>query len=233
MTPNEQEGAEIHFYSRPASGDPSAWTEHAKGKIETVQGTPTLRKEPLGDSFDQEAEKSVQEFYRDQYGRGLEYGPDFQAIQWITQQQKEVLSKIKLGEGLIPQSGKYQLHPVLLDACFQTLLLALPGSNQTPTFHFIRVSRFTIDECQAGIMVCAIPQVKTACGRRHRLVRRRAVAAAVRAFLKKDLESSKKASMIAHEVSWESPPDTRMNHNQSLADFSDRQDTGKALSQRL
>ena len=60
--------------------------------------------------------------------RGLEYGPAFQAIQEIRRRDGEAIAPLRLAPDLRAQASAYEVHPALLDACFQVLGAALPPS---------------------------------------------------------------------------------------------------------
>ncbi|HVD77687.1 MAG TPA: type I polyketide synthase, partial [Vicinamibacteria bacterium] len=57
--------------------------------------------------------------------RGLEYGPAFQAVRRIQRRDGEAIARLRLSPDLHAAAGPYQVHPVLLDACFQVLAAAL------------------------------------------------------------------------------------------------------------
>jgi acyl transferase domain-containing protein/acyl carrier protein len=69
------------------------------------------------------------EHYQALSERGQEYGPAFQCIEHIWHRDGEALARLHLPEAIRAESGRYQAHPVLLDACFHTLLAALPHTS--------------------------------------------------------------------------------------------------------
>lgn len=62
---------------------------------------------------------------------GLEYGPLFQGITRIFRGTTEALVFISLPERLREESQHYQIHPVLLDACFQAIAIAASRLKNT------------------------------------------------------------------------------------------------------
>jgi myxalamid-type polyketide synthase MxaB len=73
---------------------------------------------------------AVEPFYEQFRARGVDYGATFQAVKEIWRGGTRILGQICLPEGHALRSKGYQLHPILLDACFQ-LLGALPtGEGQ-------------------------------------------------------------------------------------------------------
>ncbi|MHC5737461.1 polyketide synthase dehydratase domain-containing protein [Nostoc sp.] len=53
---------------------------------------------------------------------GLEYGPTFLGISQLWSGETEALAKVTIPSALEAQSKDYQLHPALLDACFQVII---------------------------------------------------------------------------------------------------------------
>ncbi len=72
---------------------------------------------------------SSDEIYDRFRGLGLPYGPMFRCIEAAWRRDGEVLGRIRLPSSLEAESGKYQIHPTILDACFQLLLLAVPAAD--------------------------------------------------------------------------------------------------------
>src|SRR5205814_4412904 len=59
---------------------------------------------------------------------GFQYGPRFQGIEHVWRGSDELLGELVLRE---PAGDGYQLHPTVLDACFQLLIAALPGGSES------------------------------------------------------------------------------------------------------
>ncbi|MEO0540609.1 MAG: SDR family NAD(P)-dependent oxidoreductase, partial [Cyanobacteria bacterium P01_A01_bin.105] len=53
--------------------------------------------------------------------QGVTYGRDFLAIQQIWTGEHQALSRLRLPEALVASQTQYQYHPVLLDACLQSI----------------------------------------------------------------------------------------------------------------
>ena len=128
MTSDTPDATDFHVYSQTSQS--ISWSLHASGTIEFVDEVQSGTDSTWNDLRSQPVDIAAEEFYSHASQRGLGYGPNFQSVMGVMQQQTGILSKIKLSDELIPQTAKYLLHPVLLDACFQTLLTALPASNQ-------------------------------------------------------------------------------------------------------
>jgi len=69
---------------------------------------------------------SAEVHYQNCQQRQLQYGPHFQAVRKIFRDKNTLLGQIELPEPLQLDNQSYHLHPVLLDACFQTTVAAMP-----------------------------------------------------------------------------------------------------------
>lgn len=92
--------------------------------------------------------KSRDEFYRIVADRGLVYGPQFQILGGVDRTPNEALAPIEASELVAAEIGKYQLHPVLGDACLQTLASTVPleedGSYSPFTYMPVAVGQVRI-----------------------------------------------------------------------------------------
>jgi len=122
---------EFAIYSRPAGGD-QAWTRHVHGvlrKQDTVQGGSEAVDigallarcpQPL----------ATDDIYRDLAERHLRYGPAFRGVTALNLGAGEALSRVELPAQVAPEAKNYQLHPALLDACFQGIAAVLSEDEQ-------------------------------------------------------------------------------------------------------
>ncbi|MEL7409791.1 MAG: acyltransferase domain-containing protein, partial [Cyanobacteria bacterium J06558_2] len=103
------------------------WITHATGNIkeqsEIVEQASNLLVE-LQRRCNQEIDVDL--YYQELGAQGLNYGSSFQAIAQLWQGENIALAKIKLPLELLPVTDSYQLHPVILDACFQAIAAAFP-----------------------------------------------------------------------------------------------------------
>ncbi|MCB0171114.1 MAG: type I polyketide synthase [Anaerolineae bacterium] len=119
----------FRIYSHAEESDAQeTWTLHVEGKLQPNQEV--LPSDTLVLSNSQpDTETSAEEFYSVVAARRLEYGPNFQAITRLFRDNNRISGDFRLPEELTAGLGAYILHPVLIDACFQLLLAALPESN--------------------------------------------------------------------------------------------------------
>ncbi|MBR9909209.1 MAG: SDR family NAD(P)-dependent oxidoreductase [Gammaproteobacteria bacterium] len=118
---------EIHSHT-PAERDQH--TLHASGRLQDL----TLVQQQ---SVDINALKAAgmqlleaAEIYPALAQRGLQYGPRFQGIDMLWRRDGAVLARIRAHADISLPAGDHQLHPTLLDACFQALISALPEQSE-------------------------------------------------------------------------------------------------------
>ncbi|MFI8457094.1 amino acid adenylation domain-containing protein [Kitasatospora sp. NPDC085464] len=113
------EDARFSIAATPAGGEP---TVHACGRVRTGQ------RRSYGPALDVSTPDAHgqhldgPECYRRLAERGYDYGPAFRAVEQVWAGPGEALARIRPTAGLGPDAADHHLHPVLLDACFQTLL---------------------------------------------------------------------------------------------------------------
>ncbi|HEX8118911.1 MAG TPA: acyltransferase domain-containing protein, partial [Pyrinomonadaceae bacterium] len=141
----DEQNALFKFFSREeANGDEAAgenqsssgdWSLLATGKIRLS----AERSDADGEESRQALEELQQRCTREQSAsnhyqllgeRALEYGPYFQAVTELRAGASEVLATLELSHELAHDLHRYRLHPVLLDAAFQTLMSALGDADE-------------------------------------------------------------------------------------------------------
>jgi len=128
LTREEPDLLSFRICSR-ADGDLAAespWAEHASGKLiaQAPGATPErVDLQSLRNTLDEPVEAA--DLYEACRQRGLEYGPQFQAVRSLRTRAGQTLGEVRLADQLADQAADYLLHPALLDACLQTLAAAL------------------------------------------------------------------------------------------------------------
>ena len=127
---------ELHSRQTGAAEGQNSWTLHAKGTIRPSHGR---HKSPVATEQSPETPAALlarcpesvagADFYKVMAERGLEYGPAFQGVGRIWRRDGEAIGQLRLPESVLAEASAYQVHPALLDACFQVLAGALPSSN--------------------------------------------------------------------------------------------------------
>jgi acyl transferase domain-containing protein/ubiquinone/menaquinone biosynthesis C-methylase UbiE len=118
------------IYSRPR-GNGEAWTAHVRGKVRSYNANGVNDAVDLDEVRRRCGEVLDGEQCYEHLGRlGLDYGPAFRGIDRLWRGDGEALGRIELPPALREGLDGYQLHPALLDACFQVLAGALGrGAN--------------------------------------------------------------------------------------------------------
>ena len=139
LTPETADTAGVEIFSLKTGDDTSdaetVWISHARCKIKVAAD---LSSKTALDLVQLQAKCTeavdVTGYYQALLERGLGYGPDFQAIETLWRAEGQALAKIQLLQGLDAPASEFQLHPVLLDACFQTVGAALNTSSEENTY---------------------------------------------------------------------------------------------------
>jgi len=99
---------------------------------------------------------SVADYYQTLRDRGFHYGSRFRGIHQLWQGEGQALSQIKLPdtESLKPDGA--QLHPVLLDSCFQTLGAAVVGDAQQGTYLPVGFDHLHLYTCPRDRVWCHV-----------------------------------------------------------------------------
>ncbi|MEM9809426.1 MAG: type I polyketide synthase, partial [Cyanobacteria bacterium P01_D01_bin.56] len=121
------------------------WILHASGHI--IHGD--LESEPS--TLAELKTRCVEEVaVADCYGRlaeqGVTYGQSFRALQRIWIGHNQALSRLRLPQGVLSTIGDYQLHPVLLDACLQSIAAIFLDQPDTATYLPAAVEQVALDE---------------------------------------------------------------------------------------
>ena len=122
--------SEMESYSTPADADSPEWQLHATATLLAESQLPaadTLAAIDLDAVRERVIDlKTRDEFYQIVAERGLVYGPQFQVLGKVDRTASEALAPIEAHEAVVAELAKYRLHPVLGDACLQTLASTVP-----------------------------------------------------------------------------------------------------------
>nr|ALD82522.1 polyketide synthase [Nannocystis sp. MB1016] len=113
----------VQLASRRSEAPQGAWTVHARAMVRRaeVAEAATIDRAALLAAFRGGDEgQSSEAVYASQAARGLEYGPAFRGIAALWRGDGQALARVRLADGLA-DAGRCQIHPALLDACFQAL----------------------------------------------------------------------------------------------------------------
>ncbi|XYH94560.1 acyltransferase domain-containing protein [Sorangium sp. So ce1128] len=117
-----------------SSGEGGAWARHATGKlrregrsVEADRGEP-----PRAIQARCSRERSGEEHYQRLDAAGLSFGESFRGVEQLWIGHGEVLARVRRPDALGEQAHAYQVHPALLDACFQAVA-GLLGPGPAPS----------------------------------------------------------------------------------------------------
>ncbi len=152
IAPEASGGRTFETYSAPVDVDGAPkWLLHAVGTLKKSSSVepPALIDLPAIRATCHDP-KSKAEFYDIVAARGLAYGPQFQVLAAVDRSPSEAVTRLEPTASVNAELGRYHLHPVLGDACLQTIACTAPlerdGSYSPSTYmpvHFgsVRVLR--------------------------------------------------------------------------------------------
>ncbi len=123
---------EIYSLSEDGNGSKETWKHHCSG---TIIVEPPANEKTNSVVIEQlkaacPAAGDVSTFYQRMTEIGIQQGPAFRGLSQIWHGNSEALGQIILPPENASESHKYQLHPALLDACFQLLDAAIPPETR-------------------------------------------------------------------------------------------------------
>ncbi|HKQ08266.1 MAG TPA: type I polyketide synthase [Blastocatellia bacterium] len=121
------ERATFEVYSLANAEDPDSWVLHAAGAMSVAQteaAPPPTAIESIRARCDCVLSQDVH--YRMLAQRGLQYGPCFRGVKQLWRGRRIALADIALPGPAGAKADNYQVHPALLDSCFQALAATLP-----------------------------------------------------------------------------------------------------------
>ena len=131
----------VIFSSRAGESD-GEWTVNATAKVRTLAATQPPPADLKRLQKNLRAQLSKAEVYSAAEQLGFFYGPAFRGVKKIWRRDGESLGQIELPAPLAEDAEKFQIHPALLDACFQVLLQAAPAALERKTLLPARIDRF-------------------------------------------------------------------------------------------
>lgn len=111
----------LTFFSR--EGDEAPWVEHAACVVRPRdEDTPPAAE--VCPELDPGAVEEGGRHYDRMLARGLGYGPCFRAVERLAARDHDAVARLRLPAELALDASGYVLHPVLIDASFQTIAAA-------------------------------------------------------------------------------------------------------------
>lgn len=137
--------ARVRVFSRDAKRQDGEWSLHASATAKH-DATGATQAAPLVDvAKGLMREIEVTPFYDKLRSLGVDFGPGFRGMRRVWCGEGEALGEIELVAGVVADTGKYLMHPALLDACFHVSAVAmdtLPGADDGRMYLPIGVDRY-------------------------------------------------------------------------------------------
>jgi NADPH:quinone reductase-like Zn-dependent oxidoreductase/acyl carrier protein len=118
-----------------AEGGSASWKRHVSGRLRSTETSTVTQIAAPGEKRASGAQSvAVAEHYRRLSDRGLGYGPSFQGVLELWRDTHQAVAKLQVPLVAAPSSDAFHLHPILLDAAFQTLAAAIPSDATAATY---------------------------------------------------------------------------------------------------
>lgn len=152
ITPEDKTEAAFKLISfeTNTANENSSWAIHATGKILTGEKELLAQSVSNFNSLEEVQSSCLQEMsstelYQTLQQHQIQLGPSFQWIQSIWKGDREALGLMRVPETLF-EVDKYQLHPGLIDSCFQLLAATVSTKNEEAFVPF-SIERFKFNYC--------------------------------------------------------------------------------------
>ncbi|WP_194911814.1 type I polyketide synthase [Catenulispora rubra] len=122
----------LAVYTRPEAGDgePGGWTRHASAVLTTDSLPAPARTSEWPPAGAEPVLQDPDAFYtKAETEGGYVYGPSFRGLRQAWQHGNDVYAEVSLPAGVRDEADRYGVHPALLDAAFQAMMLA-PAMGQ-------------------------------------------------------------------------------------------------------
>ena len=127
---------QFEIFSRSDTED--GWTLHAQGMVSTNTGAPASSERADLEGLRADLDTvDVAEFYRARAEAGVDLGGSFRTLASLWARDGEAVGEVALPDGI--DGGGAELHPLLLDGCFQVMAAARRASgdeDSTPYLPF-------------------------------------------------------------------------------------------------
>ncbi|WP_342374008.1 type I polyketide synthase [Myxococcus stipitatus] len=131
ITPDAEGSSRFQVFSRPTAE--ADWTLHVEGRLRSDDSAPVAF--ALEETRTRCTERVEGEAHYQVMGeRGVDFGPSFRVLKELWRTKGEALARFELSPSVAAELSTHQVHPVLLDACFQVINGAALGAARGETF---------------------------------------------------------------------------------------------------
>ncbi len=142
---HEHDADRVQVYSRDAGADTDAWRLHVSGKLIPRPEVPAGGAAELpfvpGEAM---TEESAASYYARLASTGTQYGPSFRGITSLVHDDSRVFGEVQLAEQAARESGRYLMHPGLLNSCIQLIGAVLLDDTENQTYMPVGVDRYDV-----------------------------------------------------------------------------------------
>ena len=125
---------QFEVFSRSDTED--GWTLHAQGMVSSNTGSAASPERPDLEELRADLDAvDLAEFYRARAGVGVDLGESFRTLASLWARDGEALGEVALPDGV--DRGGAELHPLLLDGCFQVMAAARRSSGDEDTTPYL------------------------------------------------------------------------------------------------
>ncbi|WP_413160471.1 SDR family NAD(P)-dependent oxidoreductase [Capilliphycus salinus ALCB114379] len=122
------------------------WVNHATGKLAIQTDAVQNRNQLNLKAAEKGTIQTVEAVYQNYQNRGITYGDSFKILDEVyglDLEENQVVAQINPSETIVEELNRYQVHPILLDACFQAVGAAFP-EEQLDTYLPVSFQQFII-----------------------------------------------------------------------------------------
>jgi acyl transferase domain-containing protein/NADPH:quinone reductase-like Zn-dependent oxidoreductase/acyl carrier protein len=117
-------GDVLEIYSR----DGEKWKQHFSARAANLEPA-SGGKHPENLSAAMQRMDDVRDFYAFTRGRGMDFGPAFRTIRAVWTASAEAIVRVAADGPAAEAANLFNIHPAVLDGCFQSIGVALPEGN--------------------------------------------------------------------------------------------------------
>jgi acyl transferase domain-containing protein len=128
-TPGD-EGVSLEIYARLDAPVRTEWALYATATLAPAAEAASLPAGQGPGTPDDLTEVPAADHYAGLAERGLDFGDSFRAVRRLWRRDGRAVGEVGLPEPLRWEAGRYRVHPVLLDACFQVMSAAVPTPRE-------------------------------------------------------------------------------------------------------
>jgi acyl transferase domain-containing protein/acyl carrier protein len=137
-------GDTLEIFSRHEGG----WKQHFTARV-AVAETPVPTARPLDRCDSMKRTEDIQDIYSSMRRRGMDFGPAFRVMRDLWISPGEAVARVFSADLERSRPQGHNIHPTILDGCFQAIAAALPEGNED-LYLPVRLERFQLHRASAA-----------------------------------------------------------------------------------